>query len=65
MSNAILRLPAVKAKVGKGRSTLYADIAAGKFPKPIQIGPRSVGWLLSEVDEWIAQRISERDGRGK
>ena len=31
------------------------------FPRPIQLGPRAVGFLKSEVDEWLATRIADRD----
>jgi predicted DNA-binding transcriptional regulator AlpA len=36
-------------------------IAAGKFPKPIHLGAATVGFLESEIDEWITARIRERD----
>ena len=55
----LLRLPKVKAKTGMSRSAIYARSAAGTFPKPIQIGPRTVGWLESEVDGFIAQCIEQ------
>jgi len=58
MSNQILRLPAVISKTGIGRSTIYAKIAEREFPKPIQLGSRSVGWLESEIDQWLSHRIS-------
>ena len=35
---------------------------AGQFPKRIHLGPRRVGWVESEVVEWLQQRIRERDG---
>jgi len=35
--------------------------AAGKFPKRIRLGQGRVGWLEHEVQDWIAQRVSERD----
>ena len=57
MSNEILRLPRLTAKVGKCRSGIYAAMAQGQFPKPIKIGARSVGWLEAEVDAWIADQI--------
>lgn len=49
----ILRLPDVKNKVGFGRSTIYALIASGEFPSSIRIGARAVGWLESDIDQWI------------
>ena len=33
----------------------------GKFPKRIQLGPNRVGWLDSEIDQWIEERVAERD----
>ena len=55
--HTILRLPEVKARTGLSRSTIYLRIAEGKFPPPINLGERSVGWVESEIDAWIAKRI--------
>ena len=52
----ILRLPDVKARTGLSRSSIYAYIKEGKFPKHIALGERSVGWYESEVDAWVASR---------
>ena len=42
---AIVRLPT---------ATLYAHMSNGNFPRPIQLGTsRRVGWLKSEVMEWV------------
>ena len=30
----------------------------GKFPKRIRLGERRVGWLLSDVERWIALRVA-------
>ena len=30
-----------------------------KFPKPIKLGPRASGWLESEINAWISERIAE------
>ena len=52
-----LRLPEVELVVGKKRSTIYRDIAAGKFPAPYDLGSsRSVGWLSTEISAWILSR---------
>jgi prophage regulatory protein len=32
----------------------------GKFPKRVQLGQCRVGWLLSEVEAWIKQRVDMR-----
>ena len=57
----ILRLPAVLSRVGKCRSGLYAEIEAGRFPKPIKLSDRAVGWLESEVAQWLLDRVAARD----
>lgn len=46
-------MPKVKERTGLSRSTIYAKIAQGTFPKPVCLGARAVGWLESEIDEWI------------
>jgi len=53
----ILRRPAVEARIGLSRSTIYQLIKDGKFPSPISLGTKSVGWLANEIDAWISDRI--------
>lgn len=60
MHESILRLPAVRARTGLGKTMLYAAIAAGTFPPGVRLGARSVGWRASDVDKWIASRVSTR-----
>ncbi|MCA6127299.1 MAG: AlpA family transcriptional regulator [Alcanivorax sp.] len=57
----IIRLPEVIAKTGLGRSTIYKLISEDLFPKSVPLMPRVVGWIESEVEEWILERIAERD----
>ncbi len=57
LNKRILRLREVLSQTGLSRSTLYTLVKANDFPRMINLGPRSVGWLESEVDEWIAQRV--------
>lgn len=56
----ILRLRAVLARTGLTRSMAYALIKAGSFPVPINLGARAVGWLESEIDAWLAERVEAR-----
>jgi len=66
MAHTILRLPAVKARTGLSRSTIYLRISEGNFPRPVQLGLRAVGWLESEIDEWLDQQIQNRaDSKSK
>lgn len=50
------RLPAVVQRTTLSRSHLYALMKKGKFPKPIKLGIRSVGWRVEDVEAWIATR---------
>ena len=60
-SKRIIKIPKVSDKTGLCKTAVYNLIAEGKFPKQIPLGARSVGWLESEIDGWIDDRISERD----
>lgn len=53
----ILRLPAVMARTGLSRSTIYNYINQSLFPHSVRLGPHSVGWLAHDVDEWIETRV--------
>jgi prophage regulatory protein len=57
MTHTILRLPQVKIRVGLSRSSIYLAVSQGKFPRPVSLGARAVGWLESEVDAWLSQRV--------
>ena len=59
MEQKILRLPQVKEITGLSRSTIYLRMSEGAFPKHISLGSRAVGWLNSEVIDWMEQRILE------
>lgn len=63
VSERILRLPEVMERTGLGRSSIYLNISENTFPKQIGLGERSVGWLESEVNAWIAKRISASRGQ--
>ncbi|RWN11466.1 MULTISPECIES: AlpA family transcriptional regulator [unclassified Mesorhizobium] len=62
MVQTILRRDEVERVTGLPRSTIYAKIASGEFPKSIKLGARSVGWLESDIAAWQRSRIEARDG---
>lgn len=62
MANAVLRLPLVKTRTGLSRSTIYLRIAEGSFPKPVSLGARAVGWLESDIEQWLNSRVEESRG---
>jgi prophage regulatory protein len=51
----ILRMPLLQHKVGLCKASIYNRINAGTFPKSISLGGKSVGWLESDIDQWIEQ----------
>lgn len=57
----VLRLHQVMDTTGLSRSTIYKYISEKVFPKPLSLGERSVGWLESEVHDWLLARLEERD----
>jgi len=61
LGNRLLRRRDVEQKTGKSRAAIYADIRSGTFPEPIPIGINSVAWLEAEIDQWIAERLNERN----
>jgi prophage regulatory protein len=56
----LLRRSEVEARIGHGRSWIYAAMQTGDFPQPVSIGPRSVAWVEDEIDQWIASRPRRR-----
>lgn len=58
----ILRLPEVMLRTGLSRSSIYARIQENAFPKQINLGGRSSGWLESEISAWIASLVASSRG---
>lgn len=64
MSNKILRLSQVIDYTGMSRSSIYLLMSQGSFPLSISLGARSVGWVESEIQLWIEERIKESRNSG-
>jgi prophage regulatory protein len=56
MTNEIIRLPRLLETVGMKRTWVYDEIKRGKFPAPVKLGARAVGWRRSEVHAWLESR---------
>ncbi|KFC91061.1 MULTISPECIES: helix-turn-helix transcriptional regulator [Hafnia] len=52
---------------GLARTTRYQLEKAGKFPQRRKLGGRSIGWMLSEVQYWIANqpKVSRNTATGR
>ena len=57
MVTTILRLPSVMARTGLSRGSIYLRISQNRFPKQITLGGRAVGWVETEIDDWLNQQV--------
>ena len=53
-----LRMPSVLRRTGLGRSTIYRLMSEHKFPSPVRLSGRAVGWRRADLDLWSAARPS-------
>jgi prophage regulatory protein len=54
----LLRRRQVEARTGLSCSVIYERIAQGTFPAPVELGPKSVAWVESEISDWVEARIA-------
>lgn len=50
---SFLRRRQVEARTGLPRSTIYDRMKKGSFPKPINLGKRTVAWVDADVEAWM------------
>jgi len=65
MAQQIIKLPEVKEITALSGSTIYRLVSQGDFPKQIKLSERSSGWLKSEVDQWLNERIAASRNGGE
>lgn len=54
-SNAMLwRLPTVLNHVPVSRSSWFAGVKSGRYPKPVQLGARAVAWRAEDIHALVA-----------
>jgi prophage regulatory protein len=55
-----VRLSSILAPIGPipvGRSTWWAGVRSGRFPKPVKLGPRTTAWKVEDIRDLI-ERVS-------
>jgi prophage regulatory protein len=62
LQHKLLRLPEVKHLTGLSKSSIYARIAEDSFPRQIPLGSRTVVWLETDIQNWIAEKVSAARG---
>ncbi|MGZ9097763.1 MAG: helix-turn-helix transcriptional regulator [Micavibrio sp.] len=55
----ILRLRDVIEVTGLSRSTIYLYISTNRFPAPINLGGRRIGWPDTLIKQWIDSIIGQ------
>lgn len=58
-SMQLLRLHKVKELTSLSRSTIYAEIKAGRFPKQVRLTAKAVGWQLTEIQAFIESKVAQ------
>ena len=56
----LLTMDQVRERVTLSKQEIYRRIRRGEFPSQVRIGVSRVAWVESEIQEWIAQAISNR-----
>ncbi len=56
----ILRIRTVTALTGLSKSTIYSYMSGELFPPSISLGPRTVGWLETDIQQWVDSRVRAR-----
>ena len=54
----LIKLTTVKSMTGLSKSSIYAMMQKGQFPKNVTIGARAVAWIEAEIQNWIEEKIS-------
>lgn len=50
--------PPVPAVYPVSKSTWWAGVKAGRFPKPVKLGPRVTAWRVEDVRALLEQAIA-------
>ncbi len=61
MAERFLSMREVRRRTTLSKTHTYRLINAGRFPRPVPLGPHRVAFLESEVEGWMAERTAERD----
>ena len=66
-----IRLSEVMSRTGYGRTSIYRKMEDGSFPNSLKLGgppkdpnefdSRAIAWIEEEVDQWVEDRIEDRD----
>lgn len=58
--SAFLRLPQILNLIPIGKSTWWAGVKSGRFPKPVKLGPNITAWRAESIRNLIAELSGEK-----
>lgn len=53
-STGFLRLPQVLFLIPVSKSTFWAGVKSGRYPKPVKIGERCTAWKAEDIHAFIS-----------
>jgi prophage regulatory protein len=56
----LIHLEPVTKWAGYSTPGLYKAMNAGRFPRPVKLGPNRVAWLRTDLAQWLAGRVAVR-----
>ena len=59
MDKTLLSYQEVQEMIGRSRSTISRWGADGLFPAPKEIAPQIVGWLRTDIEDWLGNLPSK------
>ena len=54
-------LAEVERRVGLKKTAVYRAVREARFPRPVNVTPKSVRWAVAEIEQWQRERLAERD----
>ncbi len=57
-----VRLPVIIRVMGIGKTTWWAGVKEGRFPKAVKLGPRTSAWRVEDIRALIANPASAAKG---
>ena len=53
--NQLINITTMCKNINKGRTTLFCWVRDHKFPQPLRVGNKTLGWTLEQYKDWLAQ----------
>ncbi|CAK7038018.1 MAG: hypothetical protein DELT_00653 [Desulfovibrio sp.] len=63
-STGFLRLPQIMELVPISKSSWWQGCKAGRYPKPIKLGPRTTVWRAEEIKAFIERVSGQQQSEG-